>query len=248
MHTALVMAEIVEADPEAPAALALLAESGITPIVLVASKDGTHDAVAASIGAFRVVTAADGADDMDGAARLFAAARAGIELHGTHFLVGEPDAARRAAEAGCRPIIVLGDRSLDDALGPGEPEAKHAGAAPDIGTAARYVREELAHVDALGLFPFGSPHILADGAGVLPSRHDLVKFVGLVILAGTAVALGIAYFLSELYERMTLPSIAYYVTLQFFPEWVRGMLFIGIGIGIGVAASRVISADRRRFR
>ncbi len=243
------MSEVIESDPEAPAALAHLAEEGITPIVLVASKAGMNASLAASIADFRTVASTDGADadDDDGSARLIAAARAGIELGGTHLLVSQISVARRAAESGCRPIIVIGERTLDEALGPGEPEAKHAGAAPDMETAVRYVSEELAQLDALGPFPHGPHHIVAEAAGTLPSGADLFKFYGLVILAGTAVALGIAYFLRELYEEMTLPSIAWYVTLQFLPEWVRGLLFIAVGIGIGVAASRVISADRRRF-
>lgn len=249
MHTALVMAEVIEADPEAPAALAYLIESGITPVVLVTSKAGLNESVAASIADVRIVASTDGADsdDDDGAARLHAAARAGIELVGTHLLVVEPSSARRAAESGCRPIIVLGDRTLDEALGPGEPEAKHAGAALDMETAVRYVAEELEQLDELGPFPHGSPHLIAEAAGPLPTGHDIQKFFGLVILAGTAVALGIAYFLREIYEKVTLPAIAWYVTLQFLPEWVRGLLFIAVGIGIGVAASRVITADRRRF-
>lgn len=248
MHTALIMSEVIEADPQAPAALAHLTQSGITPVVLAPSRWAAGEsALPPDLAAVRTVSA-DGAEaDDDGAARLSAAARAGISLGGTHFLAVEPNAARRAVESGCRPILVLGDRALDEVLGPEEPEAKHVGAALDLATAARYVSEELAQLDALGPFGHGAQQQSADGAGTLPSRTDLLKFFGLVILAGTAVALGIAYFLRELYEKMTLPSIAYYVTLQFFPEWVRGLLFIGVGIGIGVAASRVVAADRRRL-
>ena len=249
MHTALIMADVIAADPDASAALAQLLEAGITPVVLASSNTGSSEAIVSTVADLRVVSPAEDPelDDHDGSARLLAAARAGIDLPGSHFLSSDPVSARRAAEAGCRPIIVLGERSLDETLGPGEPEAKHAGVAPDLTTASRYIREEAEQLDALGAFPHGPHHVLTEGGGSIPSGRDLFTLFGLITLAGTAVALGIAYFLREIYETVTLPSIAWYVTLQFFPEWVRGLLFIAAGIGIGVAATRVISADRRRF-
>lgn len=163
------------------------------------------------------------------------------------FLVTDRGAdASLAAEAGFRPMIVLGERSLDEVLGPGEPAEKHFGTAPDLATAVAYIAQETAQHEELGPFPFARPPQESGRAGRSLSTPDLLKLLGLVVLAGTAIALGIAYFLREIYETWTLPPVFYYLTLQFLPEWVRGLLFLLGGVAIGVFASRSLGSLRRR--
>ena len=55
----------------------------------------------------------------------------------------------------------------------------------------------------------------------------------LLLLLGVAVmGLGFGYFLREIYQSYTFPDWAYYVTLQFWPRYVRGALFLTLSAGI----------------
>jgi uncharacterized cofD-like protein len=55
----------------------------------------------------------------------------------------------------------------------------------------------------------------------------------LLLLLGVAImGLGIGYFLREVYVSYTFPSFVYYLTLQFFPRWVRGSLFVTASLGL----------------
>jgi uncharacterized cofD-like protein len=54
----------------------------------------------------------------------------------------------------------------------------------------------------------------------------------LLLMAGvTALSLGVAYALVELYRELTLPSVFYYLTLQFIPRELRALLFGAFGLG-----------------
>ena len=58
-----------------------------------------------------------------------------------------------------------------------------------------------------------------------------------VILFGFSLLLfilGVAYVLREFYSTAPLPGFFYYLTLQFFPYWIRALLFGAIGIGLFV--------------
>ncbi|MGH2584841.1 MAG: gluconeogenesis factor YvcK family protein, partial [Dehalococcoidia bacterium] len=46
------------------------------------------------------------------------------------------------------------------------------------------------------------------------------------------LALGIAYLLREVYVTYTFPGVFYYLTLQFFPRWFRGILFMGVSLSM----------------
>lgn len=51
----------------------------------------------------------------------------------------------------------------------------------------------------------------------------------LLLLFGVVVmGLGFGYFLREVYQSYTFPEWAYWVTLQFWPRYVRGALFVGL--------------------
>ena len=66
----------------------------------------------------------------------------------------------------------------------------------------------------------------------------------LVTVAGLAVSLAAAFFLRSLYENVGVPGPlqrpAYLITLQFLPEWARGLLFLAIGVGLGALLTRRI--------
>jgi hypothetical protein len=59
------------------------------------------------------------------------------------------------------------------------------------------------------------------------SRPLLLTAIGVVIMS-----LGLAYFFIAIYRTVELPSIFYYLTLQFMPRWSRGLLLLLIGGGI----------------
>ncbi len=55
----------------------------------------------------------------------------------------------------------------------------------------------------------------------------------LLLLLGVAVmGLGFGYFLREVYVQYTFPGFVYYLTLQFFPRVIRGVLFVCASLGL----------------
>ena len=55
----------------------------------------------------------------------------------------------------------------------------------------------------------------------------------LLLLVGVAImGLGFGYFLREVYASYTFPSEVYYLTLQFLPRYVRGVIFVGLSVGL----------------
>ncbi|MFQ5858767.1 MAG: uridine diphosphate-N-acetylglucosamine-binding protein YvcK [Anaerolineae bacterium] len=74
-----------------------------------------------------------------------------------------------------------------------------------------------------------------------PGMH--VKRWILLFLAGiTALGLGIAYLLVDLYRQQPLPPIFYYVTLQFVPRLGRAILF-GL-VGLSLIAAGLVGLNR----
>lgn len=70
---------------------------------------------------------------------------------------------------------------------------------------------------------------LIPGMGV--KRWLLLLFVGITI-----VSLGVGYILVDIYRTWTFPTIFYYLTLQFIPRALRGLLFGSVGIAAIVIA------------
>jgi hypothetical protein len=148
----------------------------------------------------------------------------------------------RAAAAGCRPVIVLAGRSLDEVFGAGEPDVKAAICAPTFATATDYILQEAALDTELGAFPFAHGSTLDEKArAAAPSRRDITRLMAAVVVAGVAVSLGIAYILQELYQMGSFPEPFYYLTLQFIPQYVRGALFLAIGAAVAFFA--LVSLD-----
>jgi uncharacterized cofD-like protein len=70
---------------------------------------------------------------------------------------------------------------------------------------------------------------------LIPGMH-VKRWLLLMILGVAIMGLGIAYLLRQFYLTATLPEIFYYITLQFIPRVVRGLLFMGVSVGLIVTA------------
>src|SRR5688572_26118118 len=58
------------------------------------------------------------------------------------------------------------------------------------------------------------------------------RWLGLTLLGLVLLALGVAYLLVELYRSVALPMEAAYLTLQFVPRWLRGLIFVLAGLSV----------------
>ncbi len=65
--------------------------------------------------------------------------------------------------------------------------------------------------------------------GMYVKRWLLLSLVGV-----TALGLGIAYLLVDIYRQQPLPAVFYYLTLQFIPRIGRALLFGGIGLSLSI--------------
>jgi hypothetical protein len=130
-----------------------------------------------------------------------------------------------------------------------EPRHKNACAVRDLATAVRCVVEESGQDKAVGPFPY-SERVAVEGRARLlaPAPRDLATLLSLVTLAGVAIALGIAYLLQEVYQRATLPAAAYWITLQFIPQALRGLLFLAFGGAVGMMVRPYLSRLSDRYR
>jgi 2-phospho-L-lactate transferase/gluconeogenesis factor (CofD/UPF0052 family) len=59
------------------------------------------------------------------------------------------------------------------------------------------------------------------------ARPLALTFVGIVLLS-----LGVAYFIIYLYREAHLPGIFWYLTLQFWPRWLRGIVLFVAGLAV----------------
>ncbi|BCX04642.1 MAG: putative gluconeogenesis factor [Candidatus Roseilinea sp.] len=64
----------------------------------------------------------------------------------------------------------------------------------------------------------------------IPGLHVKRWFI-LMIAGVTLIGLGIGFILVEIYREATLPTVFYYLTLQFIPRWLRGLLLGALGLG-----------------
>ncbi len=167
----------------------------------------------------------------------------GVEAGQIVVVTGDAALAAAADAAGCRPMLVVDADGLAGLRA--QPGAallgKHVPAAADLETALRYAAAEAYEAKELGPIPFGPTASPGTATVVMPTRGDLGRILGLVVLAGTAIALAIAYFLQAIYQTFRFPRFVYWLTLQFLPDWGRGLLFLLVGVAIGVLASRALS-------
>ncbi|MGB2694357.1 MAG: uridine diphosphate-N-acetylglucosamine-binding protein YvcK [Dehalococcoidia bacterium] len=64
-----------------------------------------------------------------------------------------------------------------------------------------------------------------------PGMH-IKRWLFLLLIGVAVMGLGFGYFLREVYQSYIFPDWAYYVTLQFWPRYVRGALFVGLSVVI----------------
>ena len=63
------------------------------------------------------------------------------------------------------------------------------------------------------------------------------RWLALLAIAVAFMGLGFAYILREVYVSYTFPEWTIYITLQFIPRWLRGLLFISIASGLAIFSS-----------
>src|SRR3984893_17103761 len=61
---------------------------------------------------------------------------------------------------------------------------------------------------------------------------EVKRWLLLLMFAELVVVLGFAYALKALYKTAELPPQFYWITLQFWPHWLRAVIFGGLGIGL----------------
>jgi uncharacterized cofD-like protein len=61
---------------------------------------------------------------------------------------------------------------------------------------------------------------------------EIKRWLLLLMFAELVLVLGFAYGLKALYKTAELPGEFYYITLQFWPYWLRALIFATLGVGI----------------
>jgi hypothetical protein len=248
MRAVVVVSDVLP-EGDGPLVMGQLAGAGLRPCVLALEPGAA--ALPAGLDVPVVTSPVGRPECWDESRGLLAAAvaRCGAAASETFVFGSHAEDISAAADGGCRPVLVLGARTLDDVFGPEEPHGKSASAAPDLQTAARYAMEEAAQEAVIGPFPYAeSVSVEARPRPLGPSPRDLAALLALVTVAGVAIALGIAYLLQEVYQRATLPAAAYWVTLQFIPQALRGLLFLALGGTVGLMVRPYLSRLSGRYR
>lgn len=248
MRAAFLLSEVI-ADTDAAPAIQALAAAGLRPVVLAVGVPAWQAPAGLDVPVIACARPRPDCWDSNGDLLASAAARLGVSPGDAFVLGWDPLDVAAAADGGYRPVLVLGGRGLDDLFGDVEPLHKGACTAPDLETAVRHVLEEASQDAAVGPFPYGESVPATVRARTYgPSPRDLATILALITLAGVAIALGIAYLLQEVYQRATLPAAAYWITLQFIPQALRGLLFLALGSAVGMMVRPYLSRLRRRYR
>lgn len=66
--------------------------------------------------------------------------------------------------------------------------------------------------------------------------YRIKRWLGLTFIGLVVLALGFAYLFVELYRTVPLPTEVTYLTLQFLPRWLRGLLFVLAGVAVTALA------------
>jgi uncharacterized cofD-like protein len=61
---------------------------------------------------------------------------------------------------------------------------------------------------------------------------EIKRWLLLLMFAELVLVLGFAYGLKALYKTAELPGEFYYITLQFWPYWLRALIFATLGVGV----------------
>lgn len=184
-----------------------------------------------------------------------AATQFGLDLPSSYLVGDTVEDILTAKAAGVRPILVLGERSIEEVLGSVDLQ-KDFGFAPDLSRAAEFIAVEQDTALALGRPRSEAPEIPIEyGLGVIngalpqltaisetarqsQQRHsgarvqlgDITRWLVFLTVGGLGLSLGIAYLLTHLYRVQAFPSYMYYLTLQFIDRRVRGAIFMAFGL------------------
>jgi len=188
-----------------------------------------------------------------------AAAELDVRPNECYLLCNRPGDEALACQVGCRPLLVLNGRSVGSLYGGHQPDLPGFPCARDFPAAVQYVlceeeaSEEWGHarqVLAVALpeeaVPSGEMSDLSPTVELFsPVPGKSVRRAGLrllgprgrqwlllFVLGGVWLSLGIAYLLTHLYRVQPFPEFVWYLTLQFIPRPVRGLLFIGGGVAV----------------
>jgi D-glycero-D-manno-heptose 1,7-bisphosphate phosphatase len=195
-----------------------------------------------------------------------AAAQLELRLDECYLLGDRPDDVVKACKVGCRPILVLNGQGISDLYDGHQPEPRDFPIARDLTSAVQYLLAEEEATDQWGhprppssssqieeeVAPIGeAPDIHptlrllspVPGASILPTSLPQIsrsarQWLVLFIVGGVWLSLGIAYILTHLYRVHPFPQFVWYLTLQFIPRPVRGLLFIGTGVAFVVISLR----------
>jgi len=190
-----------------------------------------------------------------------AASQLELRLEECYLLANEPQDIVLAYRTGCRPVLILEGRMIGELYDGHQPEPRDFPIARDLSAAVEYLLAEeqsnevwgrvrqpsrLAQVDeetaivtemsslspSLRLFspvPGAKWTLLTS----LPQFSRSARQWALVlVMGGIWLSLGIAYLLTHLYRVHPFPAYVWYLTLQFIPRPVRGLLFIASGIAV----------------
>lgn len=173
------------------------------------------------------------------------------------YLIGTAGAdAEMAMLAGVRPVLLLQGRSVGEIIGDRSAHKDYP-IARSLDRGVEYILTEERTAAQLGrprqITPpapieegtrgaVGSPVVTPiSRVAVASSRRlrprEAVRWLTFFILGGVWLSLGIAYLLTHLYRVQPFPDVVYYITLQFIPRVVRGVLFILTGVAVVLLAS-----------
>lgn len=210
-----------------------------------------------------------------------AAGQLELRLDECYLLGNEPTDVVLAYRAGCRPLLTLEGRAIADLYDGHQPEPRDFPIARDFGAAVEYLLAEEEsnelwgharlpsspvqmddEVTAVAQAPSFSPTLrlfspVPGGKGTLLTSlpqfsRGARQWALLFVVGGVWLSLGIAYLLTHLYRVHPFPAYVWYLTLQFIPRPLRGLLFIATGIvvvGVSLRAFlRLFPANGRRKR
>ena len=67
---------------------------------------------------------------------------------------------------------------------------------------------------------------------------NLKHWLGLFAIAAIIAGLGFAYLLRTAYLAIAFPDEIYWLTLQFIPRWIRGLLFIVVAVVLALISNK----------
>lgn len=187
-----------------------------------------------------------------------------VHLEESYILCDSPTDVLMGYMSGCRPILVLGQRSIEALYAGFQPDPADFAVAIDLAHAVDYIMceeenvAELGHPRPVPMLPAGEAELSSSWPDDVtpdllplvtvytpvastmgrPSPTEIWRYASrnsgrqllLVVVGGVWLSLGIAYLLTHLYRVQPFPEYVYYLTLQFIPRPIRGVMFIVTGV------------------